>query len=169
MTVYNTWEDLVAGAQAEFNHVLSTEIKEMTKVELYSAIRNDIYGAYKPKKGRWAHGDSTDNTYQRRYSLLHHPVGGQGGITAEMWHDNVLFVTSPAKASPSVVKGSSFHHRYVGALLALMESYNHGIWYGGFRRPAVSNTEKRIAPKIENIIKRNFDVLSITRSNKKGK
>lgn len=159
MKEYENWEELHTAVQKVCDHILKNEIAPVAKAALYSKIRDDIYGAYTPKPGGWKHGNPPDNTYQRRYSLLRQP-GGQG-IYYELWKNHTLFVTTAAKASPSVVKGSSFHHRYPGALLALIESDNHGIWGGGFPRPAVANAEKSMIPKVEFIMRSNFDIVSV--------
>ena len=163
MADYKDWESLSAAVQDSLDDVLVNEVRPLVRTMMYTQIKKGVYGAYTPKKGGWKHGNPPEDTYQRRYSLLHTPtVGGQGGIFSEMWDSHTLFVSSSATASPSVVKGYSFHHRYVGALLALLESENHGIWNGGFARPVVSVIEEQLVPKMDMIMKKNFDVLYTT-------
>ena len=165
---YEDWSSLVAGAQDACNYVLANDIRKTAVAELYRKIKDVTYGSYQPRKGAWKHGDSPDNTYQRRYSLLHRSVGGSGGLFYDIWDYNTLLVSSKARAMPSVVKGYSFHHRYDGALLALLESDNHGFLDKnpgtyGFPRLAVSDAEEALVPKLETIMTKNFEVIDITK------
>lgn len=136
MPYYDNWDDLVTAVQDHCTKILEDDVCPVVEEIVLRHIHDDIYSVYKPKPGRWVNG----TTYERRYSLL-----DKRNMYHEM-QDNgrTLMVTSVAKASPSVVKGYSFHNRRPGAFLSLLESGNMGIWFGGFPRPAISNAQREI-------------------------
>jgi len=140
---YDNWEDLVAAAQDRCAVILEKDVRPVIEEIVLRHIHDDIYSVYKPKIGRWVDG----TTYERRYSLL-----SKKNLYHEM-QDNgkTLMVTSIAKASPSVVKGYSFHNRRPGSFLSLLESGNMGIWAGGFPRPAISNAQREIDKSLSSV------------------
>lgn len=143
MPYYDNWEDLVAAAQDRCAVILEKDVRPVIEEIVLRHIHDDIYSVYKPKIGRWVDG----TTYERRYSLL-----SKKNLYHEM-QDNgkTLMVTSIAKASPSVVKGYSFHNRRPGSFLSLLESGNMGIWAGGFPRPAISNAQREIDKSLSSV------------------
>lgn len=158
---YSDWDSLVAAVDGRTKIILKKNVAPVAKDILTKHINKDIYGAYTPKTNGWVTVTSGKHwirtTYKRRYSLI-------SGVYTELKDDHTLFVTSKAKASPSVVKGYSFRTRYDGAFLKLLESGNMGIWRGGFARPAIKNTQEefdredgRVASAIKDGIKREIE------------
>lgn len=136
---YSTWNGIISATEKEIKNILTKDIKPVGEKILKEHIKTDIYVASTnkgfPRYGKWVNG----TTYQRRHVLENSiwtdisPTKAEGGF--------VLTVTSNATASPSVVKGYSFHNRYPGSFLKLLESGNLGIWRSGFPRPVISNTQ----------------------------
>lgn len=136
ITYYSDWDRLVKAADNTVNHILKKYVAPTAETILKKHIQKDIYDAYTPKPRGWV----GRQTYSRRHVL-------EGAVYSEIttkysYHE--MLITSKATASPAVVKGWSFHNRYPGAFLKLLESGNMGIWYGGFARPAVSNAQSEI-------------------------
>lgn len=127
---FSSWEELVGAVDKEIKDILIEDVAPVAKEIMRKHIESDIYGAYTPKLGAWVNGF----TYQRRNDL-------EDGVVAVLNDPYTLFITNVTHASPSVVKGSSFRNRDLGAFLQLLESGNMGIWANGFPRPAVSNTQ----------------------------
>lgn len=105
---------------------------EEGKNVLYKHIQSDIYGAYTPKPGGWVGG----TTYARRNSL------SKGSLIAINEPDGTITITSTAVPGDPVGRGSI--RKEPGSLLQLIEGNRHGLWRGGFPRPAVSNAQKEI-------------------------
>lgn len=105
---------------------------EEGKNVLYKHIQSDIYGAYTPKPGGWVGG----TTYARRNSL------SKGSLIAINEPDGMITITSTAVPGTPVGRGSISSEP--GSLLKLIESDKHGLWRGGFPRPAVSNAQSEI-------------------------
>ena len=150
---FSDWASLVSAVDQKATAILKQDVAPVAEDILKKHIKSDIYNAYTPKPNGWVNG----TTYQRRHVL-------EGAVTSLMPDPHTLIVTSTATASPAVVPGWSFHNRYPGAFLKLLESGNMGIWRGGFPRPAVSNTEadfetnKKLHSAIKNGIKREIGI-----------
>lgn len=138
------WEELVSAVDAKASKILKQDVAPIAEDILKRHIKSDIYDVYTPKENGWVNGE----TYKRRYAL-------EQAITTLVQDKNTILVTSTATASPAVLSGWSFHNRYPGAFLKLLEVGNMGIWNGGFPRPAVANTQNEIdsSSAIENAIK----------------
>lgn len=153
---FNNWDDLLRAAEVAAAEILVQDVKPEAEQILSEHIESDIYAAYTPKPNGWVissgNGKWRRATYQRRYSLRN--------IMSILDDKTTLLVTSNAKASPSVGRGSKFQHRQIGAFLQLLESDNLGLWRHGFPRPAISNTQRefntgvRIPNAIQNGITR---------------
>lgn len=141
---FSDWDSLIKAVDDKAENVLKKDVAPIAEELLRKHIKSDIYDVYTPRENAWVNG----STYQRRHVL-------EESITSFMSDKNTLLITSPATASPAIVKGWSFHNRYPGAFLKLLESGNMGIWKRGFPRPAVSNTQDEIdqSPKIKSAIK----------------
>lgn len=153
MPYYDNWDSLYAAACLKCKKILRDDVVPVADEIVKRHIETDIYAAYTPRPGAWVDG----TTYQRRRELpdsLIHLYSSDG---------TEVLITSEAKASKSVVKGYSFHHRRPGAFLSLFESDNTGIWNGGFARPAISNAQreinssKQIQAAIQTGIEREFE------------
>lgn len=144
-TYFSDWDDLVNAVDSKLSVILEKDVAPIAEEILSKHIKSDIYDAYAPKENGWVNG----TTYQRRHLL-------EDAVTSIMLDNNTLLVTSTATASPSIISGWSFHNRYQGAFLKLIESGNTGIWKSGFPRPAVTNTQEEIdnSNKITSAIKR---------------
>ncbi|MBR4021284.1 MAG: hypothetical protein IKI94_01595 [Ruminococcus sp.] len=142
---FSKWDDLVNAVDNKLSVILEKDVAPIAEEILKKHIKSDIYDAYTPKENGWVNG----TTYQRRHVL-------EEAVTSIMLDKNTVLITSTATASPSIVNGWSFHNRYPGAFLKLIESGNTGIWKNGFPRPAVSNTQDEIdnSNQIASAIKR---------------
>ena len=141
---YSDWESLVNAVDQKAFKILQTDVAPVAEGILKKHIKSDIYDVYTPKENGWVNGE----TYRRRYAL-------EQAITTIVQDKNTILVTSTATASPAVLSGWSFHNRYPGAFLKLLEVGNMGIWNGGFPRPAVASTQNEIdsSSAIKNAIK----------------
>lgn len=141
---FSDWDSLIKAVDDKAENVLKKDVAPIAEELLRKHIKSDIYDVYTPRENAWVNG----STYQRRHVL-------EESITSFMSDKNTLLITSSATASPAIVNGWSFHNRYPGAFLKLLESGNMGIWKRGFPRPAVSNTQDEIdqSPKIKSAIK----------------
>lgn len=144
-TYFSDWDDLVNAVDSKLSIILEKDVAPIAEEILSKHIKSDIYDVYTPKENGWVNG----TTYQRRHLL-------EDTVTSITLDNNTLLVTSTATASPSIIGGWSFHNRYQGAFLKLIESGNTGIWKSGFPRPAVTNTQEEIdnSNKITSAIKR---------------
>lgn len=143
--LYSDWEALVNAASKKASEILQNDVAPVAENILKKHIKSDIYDVYTPKPNGWVSGE----TYKRRYVL-------EQSVTTIFQDKNTILVTSTANVSPSVLSGWSFHNRYPGAFLKLLEVGNMGIWNGGFPRPAVTNTQNEIdsSNEIKNAIRR---------------
>ena len=130
---FSDWESLVSAVDAKATQILQRDVAPVAEDILKKHIKSDIYDVYTPKPNGWVNG----TTYQRRYAL-------EQAVTTIVQDKHTILVTSTATASPAVLSGWSFHNRYPGAFLKLLEVGNMGIWRGGFPRPAVTNTQNEI-------------------------
>lgn len=130
---FSDWESLVSAVDAKATQILQRDVAPVAEDILKKHIKSDIYDVYTPKPNGWVNG----TTYQRRYAL-------EQAVTTIVQDKHTILVTSTATASPAVLSGWSFHNRYPGAFLKLLEVGNMGIWRGGFPRPAVINTQNEI-------------------------
>lgn len=134
---FSDWESLIAAVNAQATKILEKDVAPVAEDILAKHIKSDIYDAYTPKTNGWVASDGSRTTYQRRHVL-------EEQITTIVQDKHTILVTSTATASPAIIKGWSFHNRYPGAFLKLLESGNMGIWSGGFPRPVVKNTQDEI-------------------------
>lgn len=141
---FSDWDDLVNAVDSKLSVILEKDVAPIAEEILNKHIKSDIYDAYTPKENGWVNG----TTYQRRHLL-------EDAVTSMLIDSNTLLVTSTTTASPSIINGWSFHNRYPGAFLKLIESGNTGIWKSGFPRPAVTNAQEEIddSNKITSAIK----------------
>lgn len=130
---FSDWESLVSAVDAKATQILQRDVAPVAEDILKKHIKSDIYDVYTPKTNGWVNG----TTYQRRHAL-------EQAVTTIVQDKHTILVTSTATASPAVLSGWSFHNRYPGAFLKLLEVGNMGIWRGGFPRPAVTNTQNEI-------------------------
>lgn len=131
---FNSIDDLfraIGGVEIIDEAQMGAVIEEGKNV-LYKHIQSDIYGAYTPKPGGWV-GSST---YVRRNSL------SKGSLVAINEPDGTITITSTAVPGNPVGRGSISSEP--GSLLQLIEGDKHGLWRGGFPRPAVGNAQKEI-------------------------
>lgn len=156
-TYFSDWDTLIKAAETKVEKILKKDVAPIAEEILKKHIQSDIYDVYTPKENGWVLSDGTRTTYKRRHVL-------EKSVTSYMSDRNTLLITSTATASPAVVSGWSFHNRYPGAFLKLLESGNMGIWRGGFPRPAVLNTQEeldrstQIQSAIKNGIKREIGI-----------
>lgn len=134
---FSDWDSLVGAVEKVIPSVLTNDVAPLAENILRKHIKNDIYNAYTPKTNGWVTANGTPTTYQRRHVL-------ESAIMSSMMSPDTLFITSTATASPAILNGYSFHNRYPGAFLQLLESGNMGLWHSGFARPAVKNTQDEI-------------------------
>lgn len=130
---FSDWESLVSAVDARAAQILQRDVAPVAEDILKKHIKSDIYDVYTPKPNGWVNG----TTYQRQHAL-------EQAVTTIVQDKHTILVTSTATASPAVLSGWSFHNRYPGAFLKLLEVGNMGIWRGGFPRPAVTNTQNEI-------------------------
>lgn len=130
---FSDWESLVSAVDAKATQILQRDVAPVAEDILKKHIKSDIYDVYTPKTNGWVNG----TTYQRRHAL-------EQAVTTIVQDKHTILVTSTATASPAVLSGWSFHNRYPGAFLKLLEVGDMGIWRGGFPRPAVTNTQNEI-------------------------
>lgn len=130
---FSDWESLVSAVDAKATQILQRDVAPIAEDILKKHIKSDIYDVYTPKQNGWVNG----TTYQRRHVL-------EQAVTTTVQDKHTILVTSTATASPAVLSGWSFHNRYPGSFLKLLEAGNMGIWHGGFPRPAVTNTQNEI-------------------------
>lgn len=130
---FSDWESLVSAVDAKATQILQRDVAPIAEDILKKHIKSDIYDVYTPKQNGWVNG----TTYQRRHVL-------EQAVTTIVQDKHTILVTSTATASPAVLSGWSFHNRYPGSFLKLLEAGNMGIWHGGFPRPAVTNTQNEI-------------------------
>lgn len=131
---FNSIDDLfraIGGVEIIDEAQMGVVIEEGKNV-LYKHIQSDIYGAYTPKPGGWVGG----STYVRRNSL------SKGSLVAINEPDGTITITSTAVPGNPVGRGSI--RKEPGSLLQLIEGDRHGLWRGGFPRPAVGNAQKEI-------------------------
>ena len=131
---FNSIDDLsraIGGVEIIDEAQMGAVIEEGKNV-LYKHIQSDIYGAYTPKPGGWVGG----STYVRRNSL------SKGSLVAINDPDGTITITSTAVPGNPVGRGSISSEP--GSLLQLIEGDRHGLWRGGFPRPAVGNAQKEI-------------------------
>lgn len=131
---FNSIDDLfraIGGVEIIDEAQMGVVIEEGKNV-LYKHIQSDIYGAYTPKPGGWVGG----STYVRRNSL------SKGSLVAINEPDGTITITSTAVPGNPVGRGSISSKP--GSLLQLIEGDRHGLWRGGFPRPAVGNAQKEI-------------------------
>ena len=131
---FNSVDDLfqaIGGVEIIDAAQMDAVIEEGKNV-LYRHIQSDIYGAYTPKPGGWVGGQ----TYARRHSL------SRDSLVAINEPDGTITITSTAVPGTPVGRGSVSSEP--GSLLKLIESDRHGLWRGGFPRPAVSNAQSEI-------------------------
>lgn len=131
---YSDWSSLINGMNAVCKIILSEDVAPVATEILKRHIEQDIYGAYTPAENGWVGGQ----TYERRNSLLNSP------FHKRFVGKNEILITSSARPSPPVIKGSVFEYRQPGAFLEMIERGNMGIWKKGFPRPAVSNAQNEI-------------------------
>lgn len=131
---FNSIDDLfraIGGVEIIDEAQMGVVIEEGKNV-LYKHIQSDIYDPYTPKPGRWVGG----STYVRRNSL------SEGSLVAINEPDGTITITSTAVPGAPVGRGSI--RKEPGSLLQLIEGDKHGLWRGGFPRPAVGNAQKEI-------------------------
>lgn len=133
MPDYDSWDALVAAAQAKCRTVLGRDVAPVAKDIVRRHIVSDIYGAYTPKPGAWVNG----STYARRHVL-------ETEIDHSFLSNEEILITSNANASPSIVPGYGFKNSHPGAFLEMLEVGRMGIWRSGFPRPAISNAQSEI-------------------------
>ncbi len=136
---YNDWETLTEAVQQKCAKILDKNVAPVAKEIVKEHIKKDIYEAYTPITNGWVSSNGSRATYKRRFLLLK-----RGAIYHTFSKADEIMVTSNVTASPAVVPGWSFHNRYPGAFLKLLESGNMGIWRDGFPRPAIGNAQKEI-------------------------
>lgn len=129
---FSDWNSLVKEVDKKAGKILKNDVAPIAENILKKHIKSDIYDAYTPKENGWVNG----TTYQRRHIM-------ENSVTSVFQNGNTLLITTKkdVTASPSVIKGWSFHNRYQGSFLKLIESGKTGIWKNGFPRPAVSNAQ----------------------------
>lgn len=153
---FDSWDTLTEAVQHRCKTILDKDVAPIAKKIVRNHIETDIYGVYTPRDLGWVDSNWLRATYERRYSLLK-----RGAIYHKFTTDksDEIMITSDAKASPAVVKGWSFRHRYAGAFLKLLETGNMGIWSGGFPRPAIGNAQKEInrSSEIRRVIQQGLD------------
>ena len=148
---------LFAEAQIIIDDMLQNEISTWAQEILRQRIVKDIYEAYTPKPNGWVspqwgtftyYGgrDWRRATYPRRYSLLQH-------ITGYPVAPGEILVTSTARISPPI-RGSKVYPQHDGDLLQLIEGERHGLWAGGFPRPAVGIAQYHINKGLPQMINR---------------
>ena len=131
---FNSIDDLfraIGGVEIIDEAQMGAVIEEGKNV-LYKHAALDCYGAYTPKPGGWVGG----STYVRRNSL------SKGSLVAINDPDGTITITSTAVPGNPVGRGSISSEP--GSLLQLIEGDRHGLWRGGFPRPAVGNAQKEI-------------------------
>lgn len=137
---FDSWEKLCTATEKTLSDILKNDVAPIAENILRKHIKEDIYDAYTPKNNGWVDSQGNPTTYQRRHvlenSIVRRYTTIQGGLE--------LLITSDATASSAIVPGWSFHNRYPGAFLKLLEVGDMGIWRGGFPRPAVKNTQDDI-------------------------
>lgn len=131
--LFSDWEELTTAISGKITEILKDNIAPVAEDILKKHIKSDIYDAYSPKENGWVNG----TTYKRRHVL-------EDQITTLFQNENTILITSTATASPSILKGWSFHNRYPGAFLKMIEVGDMGIWRSGFPRPAVTNAQNEI-------------------------
>lgn len=143
------WESLTAAVDNKASIILKEDVTPVAEKILAKHIKSDIYDKYTPKTNGWVSSNGSRTTYQRRHVL-------EDNIKTLIQDKHTILVTSTATSSSAVVKGWSFHNRYPGAFLKLLESGNMGIWKGGFPRPAIKNTQNEIdeSSQIKSAIKK---------------
>jgi hypothetical protein len=139
---YDDWGPLVAAANRKTKTILETDVAPVAEDILKRHIRDDIYGAYRPKTNGWVDEDGHRATYERRNDLSNKVTS----VFEQTFTGTTITVTSTEIPRHPVRKGFAKtwwnHNRTTGSLLQLLESGNMGIWRGGFARPAVSNTQE---------------------------
>lgn len=150
----DSWETLAEAVQQRCATILDKAIAPIAKEIVRKHIQTDIYEAYTPRENAWVTSDGTPTTYKRRRLLLK-----RGAIYHKFSAADEIMITSNVTASPAILKGWSFHNRYPGAFLKLLETGNMGIWRGGFPRPAIGNAQKEIdkSSEISRVIRRELN------------
>ena len=134
--LFDDWEALVRGAMGIVPEILMNDVAPKAKHIMRAHIGTDIYQAYSPKPLGWVRvgdgGKWRRATYQRRGGLA-------SGVFARLEDNSTLVVSSntPPNESPT---GANVYGGESGGLLRIIEGTNHGLWRGGFPRPAVSRT-----------------------------
>lgn len=137
--LYDDWESLVAGVRSVVPIMLENDIAERAKHILRAHIGKDVYGAYKPKMNGWAEqgsdGKWRKTTYKRRGQLAFN-------VFAKLESPSTLVISSSTPPAPPIRRGYTSGDGENGGLLRLLEGNRHGIWRGGFPRPAVKNAQR---------------------------
>lgn len=134
--------------------IIEKDIKPVLKKMYLKRTRSDIYGSITTPKGNaWSGG----KYYERRYDLkdpsgLYYELSYQ--TLDESTAEFTLFMTHDAFPAPSILKKkykSKYKH---GALLALLQSGNMGLWATPdrthyFPRPLLSNMQAEVDKSIE--------------------
>ncbi len=158
---FSDWTSLVQAVNKKSVEILKKDVSPVAEEILKERIKDDIYDAYTPIEGGYFAGKFYTNAYKRRHVL-------ENKIKSYMINKDTLLVTSTATASKPLVSGWSFHYKYDGAFLEMLEVGDMGIWKKGFPRPAVKNTErqfesdKRISSAIKKGIKREIGIYTET-------
>lgn len=136
---FDNWESLISGVQEVVPEILEIDAAPKAKHILRTHIGKDIYRAYRPKTNGWIgrgeNGKWQKTTYQRRGTLAF-------DVFAKLEDTKTLVVSSKTAPGEAVVPGHTTYGGETGGLLRLLEGSRHGIWRGGFPRPAVKNTIK---------------------------
>lgn len=135
----DSWESLTDVVQERCVDILDKVVAPIAKEIVRKHIDEDIYSVYTPIKNGWVSSDGEPITYKRRNLLLKN-----GSIYHRFSAADEIMITSDVTASPAIIKGWSFHRRYPGAFLKLLETGNMGIWRRGFPRPAIRNAQREI-------------------------
>lgn len=143
---FETWGELINGAETVVEFILKQDVAPVAEDILRTHIINDIYKAYTPKENGWVNSKGEKATYERRWDLPKKVASKLSRDVGQSSHYDTLIITSLAKPTTPVVKGSVFTemNKDGGSFLALLESGRMGIWRNGFPRPAVSNAERNM-------------------------
>lgn len=122
-TTFNSLEEYCEAVEKALPKVMEEYVAPYVENILRYHIMDDIYGSYTPKPGGWC-----GSTYQRRYSLMTNIESRIEG--------NTLITTSTASPGPSILGDPTWGSEN-GAFFDLLAADDHGLWFGGFPRPAV--------------------------------
>lgn len=138
MDEFDDFEGLADAVQKQCQDALQKVAVPLVKDILLTHIQSDIYDAYTPKANGWVSADGHPTTYERRYSLL-----DESAISHSFESPDTIVITSNALPSPSIGK-SKFVSQGDGSFLKMLAGNNHGLWRGGFPRPAVVNAQTEV-------------------------